>query len=569
LVAYCREHAVRVLVLDPAQEGGPAGASPWRKLGEATGGALIDNPKEVVTELAAMSAVVGDAAREKTAVLPENLPALPAELPVRVRFLRTSTQRSLKRRQSGNLYYVREVTLPGGQYAIEGLVEDLLANKRGGIRAALRTAAGTPGFQVSDAVIVRRFEGARDRLEADQILSYDGEALAPLLEPVFEADKPVTLEIFLTLYPDLNGGQPELSLELLQLGQVVGRLKLPFTDKLKDTSREGIGAIRGEQKSQFPFLATIRGAKLNGGDYEARVTVRQDRNVVSRSVRFRVEGETAQAKLVVRPAGGGAVAEEDLTGVVLPAVDEAEMKAGGPAMGEEEARQYWEESALRARDLTDRLPNFRCVRETRRLSAPVRKPGEWKELDARVSELTYESGRESYRVVRVNGLKADGVARKREGVTSSGEFGTLLRGVFSPAVAAKYKWGGRALAAGTLCRVYEVEVPKDRSNFVLSHNAEQEVAGYRGRIYVDEESGLVRRITIEGEGLPKRFGLQSPSLSLDYGLVRIGELDYLVPLRSVLQARQGRNVVRNETVFRDYHKFEASSSIVFTPPEME
>jgi hypothetical protein len=79
----------------------------------------------------------------------------------------------------------------------------------------------------------------------------------------------------------------------------------------------------------------------------------------------------------------------------------------------------------------------------------------------------------------------------------------------------------------------------------------------------------VRRITIEGEGLPKRFGLQSPSLSLDYGLVRIGELDYLVPLRSVLQARQGRNVVRNETVFRDYHKFEASSSIVFTPPEME
>lgn len=662
LTLYCQEHAVRVLVLDPAEEDSKTGATPWRKLGEATGGALIDNPKAVMTELAAMSAVAGEPVREKAAAVPVDLPALPAEMPVRVRFLRTSTQRAqswgterrhmsaggpsgggivtleggvnteglsgpmrgllvveapmeklefqtddragtyvakaritqavrdgggrevwragkevtirgsldkLKRRQSGNLYYVREVTLPGGQYAIEGLVEDLLANKKGGVREPLRTGAGVPGFQVSDAVIVRRFEGAKDRFEADQILSYDGEALSPLLEPVFEADKPVTLEIFLTLYPDLNGGQPELSLELLQQGQVVGRLKLPFTDKLKDTSREGIGAIRGEQKSQFPFLATIRGAKLSGGEYEARVIVRQDRNVVSRSVRFRVEGETAQAKLVVRPAAGAAEAVEDWAGVVLPAIDEAEMKAGGPAVGEEETRQYWEETAQRARDLTDRLPNFRCARETRRLSAPARKPGEWKELDVRVSEVTYEGGRESYRVVSVNGLKADGVAGKREGVKSSGEFGTMLRGIFSPAVAAKYKWGGRALAAGTLCRVFDVDVPKERSNFVLSHNAEQEVAGYRGRIYVDEESGLVKRITIEGEGLPKKFGLQSPSMSLDYGLVKIGDLDYLVPLRSVLQARQGRNVVRNETVFRDYHKFEASSSIVFDPAEKE
>jgi hypothetical protein len=37
----------------------------------------------------------------------------------------------------------------------------------------------------------------------------------------------------------------------------------------------------------------------------------------------------------------------------------------------------------------------------------------------------------------------------------------------------------------------------------------------------------------------------------------------LLPLRSVLQVRQGKQVVRNETQFRDYRKFEASSQIKF------
>jgi hypothetical protein len=46
-------------------------------------------------------------------------------------------------------------------------------------------------------------------------------------------------------------------------------------------------------------------------------------------------------------------------------------------------------------------------------------------------------------------------------------------------------------------------------------------------------------------------------------MVRIGPQDYLLPLRSVLQLRQGKNMIRNEAVFREYRKFEASSKIEF------
>jgi len=66
-----------------------------------------------------------------------------------------------------------------------------------------------------------------------------------------------------------------------------------------------------------------------------------------------------------------------------------------------------------------------------------------------------------------------------------------------------------------------------------------------------------------GAGLDKDFGLRSPALSFDYGMVRIGTQDYLLPLRSVLQLRHTKAFVRNETVFRGYRKFEAESEIKF------
>ena len=117
------------------------------------------------------------------------------------------------------------------------------------------------------------------------------------------------------------------------------------------------------------------------------------------------------------------------------------------------------------------------------------------------------------------------------------------------------------MAGGSLCRVFDIEVKPEKSNFVLYHNLRQEVAGYKGRVFIDEDQGLVRRLTIEGTDLPKDFAIKSPALSLDYGLVRVAGQDHLVPLKSVLQLRQGKTVVRNETVFREYRKFEAESTV--------
>jgi hypothetical protein len=52
----------------------------------------------------------------------------------------------LEERRAGNLYYLRDVVLPGRRYTLEATVEDLLAGKSGTVKEPLRTGDGMPGF---------------------------------------------------------------------------------------------------------------------------------------------------------------------------------------------------------------------------------------------------------------------------------------------------------------------------------------------------------------------------------------------------------------------------------------
>lgn len=473
----------------------------------------------------------------------------------------------LDARRTGNLYYMREVVLPSGPYTLEATVEDLIAGKSGGVREPLRTAMATPGFTVSDALIVRPFNGASDRFEADQVLNYDGNAVAPLLDAVYPDREPFDLRIYLFIYPDIYGEQPELSMEILRNGHVVGRSSLPFTDRIRRdaTENSGMSSILGEQKHEFPYLATLRGVRLGPGEYEARMTVRQGRNTLTRSVNFRITG-TDRSNLIAAVSPSAAIAaphtDEDAE-IILPEVDPVSMNTGASSMPATDQQRLWQDSGAGALSYTSRLLDFRCNRETRRLTSSVKTPDKFREADSYIEELTYENTKETYRTIDVNGQKSALGRDELKGISSRGEFGSMLKSVFRPEAAAQFKWAGRAMAGDVLCAIFDVDVPATKSNFVLTFNLRQEIAGFHGRVFVDEETNLVRRIVLQGTGLPKDFALQSPTFSLEYGMVRVGENDYLLPLRSVLQVRQGKQIVRNETRFRDYRKFEASSQIKF------
>jgi len=423
----------------------------------------------------------------------------------------------------------------------------------------------------TDALVVRPFKGAADTFEADQVLSYDGEALSPVLDPVFRSDRPVDLQIYLRIYPDIHGSPLDLSMEVLNEGRVVARMPLPFKGMLSNSAREGasngIGgssSIVGGQAKEFPYLVNLKGAKFPAGNYQGVISIRQGSNVVRRVVPFKVIGDGRPAPVAVANASRTpALAEEAEAAVVLPDIEPATIDSSGLKMREEIQKQLWDAAAKNAMGYLDQLPNFRCVQETHRFTAPAKTPDQLKEADSYQDELIFEDGKERYQRLETNGVKVDAAPVDDKGISSRNEFGSLLRGLFDPDMAATYHWAGRSMALGVLCQVFEFEVSRAKSNFVLKSGNTVEAAAYNGHVFIDEETGMVRRLTIQGTGLSKDFGLQSPALSLDYGMVKIGEKDYLLPLRSSLQLRQGKIFVRNERVFRVYRKFQADSQIRF------
>ncbi len=478
----------------------------------------------------------------------------------------------LAARREGSLFFMRAVTIVGqGPFTMEAKVEDLVANTTGTVQTQLRVGRNAPGLVVTDALVVRPFKGSADVFEADQVLSYDGEALSPVLDAVFRADRPVDLQIYLRLYPDIHGSPLDLSMEVLQEGRVVARMALPFKGMLANTAREGAsrgGAgssnIVGGQAREFPYLVNMKGAKFPAGDYQGIISIRQGKNVVRRVVPFKVVGNSPKLPVETASAHVNApVDDTETAAIVLPDIEPATVDSSGLKMRDDVQKQLWDAAAKNALGYLDQLPNFRCVQETHRFTGPAKNPDQLKEADSYQAELIFEDGKEHYQRLEGNGVKSDSAPLEDSGISSRNEFGTLLRGVFDPDVAATYHWAGRSMALGVLCQVFEFEVSRAKSNFILKQGQTVEAAAYTGRVFIDEDTGLVRRLTIQGVGLSKDFGLQSPALSLDYGSIKIGEKDYLLPLRSTLQLRQSRTFVRNETVFRGYRKFQAESQVKF------
>ncbi len=356
-VDFCRSNAVRVMIIDPSAEGSKEGGEAWKALAKSTGGVWNADPKEFDASLVIVAPVEKagseiEAAKPAAAASPVHARFVPtreqwngsgvisdlgpahgwvivesrldslqfneddragtylarARVTAMVKKEDGNTVwqqkkevtikgplRKLKERRAGNLCFLREIQMPGGKYTLEALVEDLIGNKSWTYSEPLKTAVNLPGFAVSGAMFVRTLNESTDKFEADQVLSHEGKALAPLLDPTFRADEGFELQLYFIVYPDYRGGQPEMSLEIVHDGQVVGRTRLPFMDKIRDTTREGqdvgaaaYGASHGDQKSEFPYLAAIRNATFSAGEYEARLTVRQDRQTITRTAPFRV-----------------------------------------------------------------------------------------------------------------------------------------------------------------------------------------------------------------------------------------------------------------------------------------
>jgi hypothetical protein len=218
-----------------------------------------------------------------------------------------------------------------------------------------------------------------------------------------------------------------------------------------------------------------------------------------------------------------------------------------------------------ALDFTEGLPNYVCTEQMARYQSDSNPPN-WQPLDIVSANVVYENGHESYRNLAINGKAINKKMEDMDGAWSTGEFGTILINLFSPATAADFHPKGTSRAAGVNARLYDFEVPHERSSWEIHVAGQTYLPAYRGSVWIDPQTSRVLRIEMQAYGFPSSFPTDHVESATDYDYVRLGDTrQYLLPVHSEsLSCQRGSSACsRNAIDFRNYHKYSGESTITF------
>jgi len=210
------------------------------------------------------------------------------------------------------------------------------------------------------------------------------------------------------------------------------------------------------------------------------------------------------------------------------------------------------------------LPNYICQEVTTRYESETRVPS-WTALDVVAAEVVFESGKESYRNVTING-KPSKKPPEESGAWSTGEFGTILAALFNPGTDAKFKYAQDATIARQPASVYDFQVERLRSNWRIHVPGQYIIPAHKGSVWIDKQSAHALRIEMQAKEVPSEFPLITAETAVDYDYVNLGTPEkFLLPVHAeVLSCLRGSNQCERNTIdFRNYHKFSGESTIKF------
>lgn len=219
---------------------------------------------------------------------------------------------------------------------------------------------------------------------------------------------------------------------------------------------------------------------------------------------------------------------------------------------------------------TKNLPNFICVEVIRRYVDPTN-ADHYRSIGNVLARVSYNQGQESYKVYSVNGRMEDTTidrAAAGGGAISQGEFGSMMREIFEEKSAATFGWDHWATLRGRRMAVFNYAIGSGRSGYSISYSSgpgdEQRIyTAYRGKIYADQDTGEIARITFEAVDIPQSFPVREATEILDYDLVDINGQQYVTPRNARLLMTAGRERTKNELEFRNYRKFGTESAITY------
>jgi hypothetical protein len=223
----------------------------------------------------------------------------------------------------------------------------------------------------------------------------------------------------------------------------------------------------------------------------------------------------------------------------------------------DEAREY-------AMNYSKGLPNFICAQSTKRFDNN-------RMYDNVLAKLTYYQQREKYDTIMVNDKLTNKAYDTLGGSISTGEFGSMLMGIFDPQTDAVFSWSAWQEIRGHKAYVFKFVVDREHSRWQIEDKqaAVRITPAYKGFVWVDVKDRSVLAFTMQAIDMPASFPISAANSRLDYDIVEISGVPFMLPSRAVMHLVSARDDQKNEITFHNYQKYSADATLKFDEPVSE
>jgi hypothetical protein len=216
-----------------------------------------------------------------------------------------------------------------------------------------------------------------------------------------------------------------------------------------------------------------------------------------------------------------------------------------------------------------RIPNFTCLETIERTSRTSEsKP--FSAVDVVLVEVAHVGDRELFAWPGASHFEsADLSPMIGSGLASNGEFVSHARSVFVGEYGV-IRYAGIEEVRGRPAARYDYQISPAFSGYTVHNAGRASLIGVKGSFWADSSTVDLLRLTAVGTAIPVGLGVRLVSTVLDYGRVRIGTSDYLLPQAATVQIALDTGVEqRNRIEFTHCRQYSTESVLSFADPDMK
>lgn len=216
-----------------------------------------------------------------------------------------------------------------------------------------------------------------------------------------------------------------------------------------------------------------------------------------------------------------------------------------------------------------RQPNYTCVQQVERSHRRVPR-GRYELHDLLRVEVALVDGKEMFAWPGARRFEETDLTEMISGgAIGTGNFATHARAVFQTS-APRFKAVGAEQVSGRRALRYDFVVPFITSGYHIRVDKREAVVGYHGSFWADPDTAELMRLEINADDIPPSLGIATAQDRMDYGRVKIGTSEFLLPVASELvMVDLLGNESRNRTQFTSCRQYTGESVLTFADPTPE